>query len=101
MHFHNFDYIMSAPKEYLHQLCIGLYGKHIITYSFYQYTQVLCQPHLVIGETGDGNAKSRHPVSNMMLADVWIKLRNRLSSINSGISMIEISSEYASHFYNM
>ena len=36
----DFDFIMSCPKEDLHQLFIGLYGEHIIPASFYQYTQV-------------------------------------------------------------
>ena len=36
-----------------------------------------------------------------MLGAVWMKLRNRLASIKSDTSMIEVSSDYASHFYDM
>ena len=36
-----------------------------------------------------------------MLGAVWIELRNRLSSINSDTSMIGVSSDYASHFYDV
>jgi len=95
----DFDFIMSCPKEDLHQLFIGLYGEHIIPASFYQYTQVLRRPDLVIGETGNGNPK--YLVTNKMMSAVWMKLRNRLASIQSDTSMIEVSSDYASHFYDM
>jgi len=90
---------MSAPKEDLHQLFIGLYGEHIIPASFYRYTQVLRRDDLVLGTTNKGNP--RYLVSSKMLGGVWIKLRNRLASIHSDTSMIEISSDYASHFYDM
>ena len=62
-------------------------------------TQVVRRPDLVIGETGNGNPKNL--VGNKMLAAVWIKLCNRLSSVNSDKSMNEISSEYASNFFDM
>ena len=62
-------------------------------------TQVLRRPDLVSGQTGNGNPK--YLVTNKMLGAVWMKLRNRLASIKSDTSMIEVSSDYASHFYDM
>ena len=53
----------------------------------------------MLGTTKKGNPK--HLVRTKMLGAVWIKLRNRLASIHSDTSMIEISSDYASHFYDM
>ena len=70
----DFNFIMSCPKEDLHQLFIGLYGEHIIPAFFYQYTQVLRWPDLVIGEIGNGNPK--YLVMNKMLGAVWMKLCN-------------------------
>ena len=78
---------------------IGVYGEHIIPASFYQYTQVLRRPDLVIGQTGNGNTK--YLVNNKMLGAILMKLRNRLASINSDTSVIEVSSDYASYFYDM
>ncbi len=36
-----------------------------------------------------------------MLTGVWERLRDRLSSIDSSTSMIEVTVEYAAHFYDM
>jgi len=95
----NFDFVMSAPKEDLHQLFIGLYGEHIIPATFYRYTEVLRRDDLVLGTTKKG--KPQHLVSKKMLGKVWKKVRDRLASIHSDTSMLEISSDYASHFYDM
>ncbi len=36
-----------------------------------------------------------------MLETVWIRLRDRLSSLDSSTSLLEVTSEYAAHFNDM
>jgi hypothetical protein len=36
-----------------------------------------------------------------MLENVWVRLRDRLSSLDSLTSLIEVTSGYAAHFYDM
>ena len=40
-------------------------------------------------------------ISNKMLEDVWKRLRDRLASVKSSTGMIEISTDYAAHFFDM
>jgi hypothetical protein len=40
-------------------------------------------------------------VSNEMLAGVWARLRDRLSSVDSSDSMVHVTQDYAAHFYDM
>ena len=40
-------------------------------------------------------------ISKQRLKAVFPRLRNRLSSLDSSTSTIEVSTEYASHFYDM
>ncbi len=35
------------------------------------------------------------------MVDVWDRLRDCLASIDASTSMIEVTSDYAGHFYNM
>jgi hypothetical protein len=36
-----------------------------------------------------------------MLAGIWARLRDRLASIGSSTSMVEVLSDYAAHFHDM
>ena len=36
-----------------------------------------------------------------MLAAVWARLRDRLASVDSSWSMVEVTTDYAAHFYDM
>ena len=36
-----------------------------------------------------------------MMADIWARLRDRLASIESSTSMLEVTSDYAAHFFDM
>ena len=40
-------------------------------------------------------------VTNEMLEDVWVCLRDRLSSLDSSTSLLQVTSQYAAHFYDM
>ncbi len=40
-------------------------------------------------------------VTNEMLEKVWLRLRDRLSSLDSSTSLLEVTSEYAAHLYDM
>ncbi len=36
-----------------------------------------------------------------MLENVWAGLRDRLSSLDSSISLVEVTSDFAAHFYDI
>jgi hypothetical protein len=36
-----------------------------------------------------------------MMADIWARLRDRLASIESSTSMLEVTPDYAAHFFDM
>jgi hypothetical protein len=44
-----FDAILSAPKEELHQLLIGLYGEHLLPATMYKIEQTLRGPETITG----------------------------------------------------
>lgn len=83
-----------CPREELHQFLIGLYGEYVLPSSLYTYTQVLRAPELY---------KSRDSplVTEAMLRRVWTRLRDRLSSLDSATSMVEVTTAYATHFIDM
>jgi len=89
-----FDAILSAPKEELHQLLIGLYGEHLLPATMYEIEKTLRNPNTIRGF--DKNGAPIYIISKQRL-----KIRNRLSSLDSSTSTIEVSTEYASHFYDM
>ena len=51
------------------------------------------------GYDKDGNPK--YVISKVMMADIWARLRDRLASIESSTSMLEVTSDYAAHFFDM
>jgi hypothetical protein len=53
----------------------------------------------VTGYDKDGNPK--YVISKVMMADIWARLRDRLASIESSTSMLEVTSDYAAHFFDM
>ena len=65
----------------------------------YEIEKVLRNPDTVKGY--DKNGAPIYIISKQRLKNVFARLRNRLSSIDSSTSTIEISTEYASHFYDM
>ena len=88
----------SVPHKELHQFLLGLLGD-IIPGTVYAYKQVLCHPSLITSPPG---AKiPTYVISNEMLAAVWARLHNRLASVDSSSSMIQITEDYAAHFYSM
>jgi hypothetical protein len=52
-----------------------------------------------MGVDKDGNQK--YLISKRMIADIWARLRDRLASIDSSTSMVEVTSDYAAHFHDM
>jgi hypothetical protein len=94
-----FDAIFSAPKEELHQLLIGLYGEHLLHATMYEIEKALRNPNTIRGF--DKNGAPIYIISKQRLKTVFSRLRNRLSSLDSSTSTIEVSTEYASHFYDM
>jgi hypothetical protein len=95
----NFDVILSAPKEELHQLLLGLYGEHLLPATMYEIEKVLRSPDTIRGY--DKNGAALYIISKARLKNVYARLRNRLSSVDSSTSTIEISTDYAAHFYDM
>ena len=95
----DFEVILSAPKEELHQFFIGLYGDHLLPATMYEIEKVLRGPYSVKGY--DKNKAPLYIISKIQLKRVWKRLRNRLASVDSSTSTIEITNDYAAHFYDM
>ena len=95
----DFDHILCAPKEELHQFLIGLYGEHILPATLHEYERLLRNPIYSTGKDKDGNPK--YLISKVMMADIWARLRDRLASIESSTSMLEVTPDYAAHFFDM
>jgi hypothetical protein len=96
---HNFDAILSAPKEELHQFLIGLYGDHLLPATKYEIEKVLRGPDTIKGY--NKNKDPQYIISKKMLRGVWKRLRDRLASVDSSTSTVEITNDYAAHFYDM
>jgi hypothetical protein len=60
---------------------------------------VLCKPEFILSTSDKG--VNKYLVPNAMLEVVWIRLRDRLSSLDSSTSLVEVTSDYAAHFYDM
>jgi hypothetical protein len=60
---------------------------------------VLRKPEFILSTNPKGVHK--YLVTNAMLEDVWVRLRDRLSSLDSSTSLLQVTSEYAAHFYDM
>jgi hypothetical protein len=48
------DAILSAPKEELHQLLIGLYGEHLLPAKMYEIEKALRNPNTIRGFDKNG-----------------------------------------------
>ena len=95
----NFDHITCAPKEELHQFLIGLYGEHILPATLHEFERLLRNDMYSMGVDAKGNQK--YLITKTMMANIWVRLRDRLASIDSSTSMIEVTSDYAAHFFDM
>jgi hypothetical protein len=94
-----FEAFSEVPREELHQFLLGVMGDYIIPGTVYEYEKVLRHPSLVTSKPG---AKiPTYVISNERLAAVWTRLRDRLASVNSSTSMVQITEDYAAHFYDM
>ncbi len=96
---YNFAYLSGLPREELHQFLVGLYGEYIVPSAFHLITSVLRKPGFILSCSDKG--VNKYLVSNDMLERVWILLRDRLSSLDSSTSLLEVTSKYAAHFYDM
>ena len=78
---YNFAYLSGLPREELHQFLVCLYGKYIVPSAFHLITSVLRKPEFILSCSDKG--VNIHLVSNDLLERVWIRLRDRLSSLDS------------------
>jgi hypothetical protein len=65
----------------------------------YEIEKTLRNPNTIRGV--DKNGAPIYIISKQRVKTVFARLRNRLSSLDSSTSTIEVSSDYASHFYDM
>jgi hypothetical protein len=49
----------------------------------------------------DKNGNKKYFTTKTMMAAIWARLRDSLASIDSSTSMIEVTPDYAAHFYDM
>ena len=94
-----FEVILSAPKEELHQFLIGLYGDHLLPATMYEIEKTLRGPDTIKGY--DKNGSPMYIISKKMLKEVWKRLRDRIASLDSSTSTVEVTNDYAAHFYDM
>ena len=73
---------------------LGLFGDHIVPAILYRYTSELTRPDLV-------NAKGKPLIAKARLKAVWTRLANRMATVVADTSMVTISPQYATHFYDM
>ena len=60
---------------------------------------MLRDPALITSKPG---AKvTTYVISNDRLAAVWARLRDRLASVDSSSYMVQVTQDYAAHFYDM
>jgi hypothetical protein len=93
------ELLMACPREELHQFLIGLYGDYIIPATVFEIERVLRDPALITSRPGA--AVTTYVISNDRLAAVWARLRDRLASVDSSSSMVQVTQDYAAHFYDM
>ncbi len=98
---HDHDFLLHLPREKLHQFLIGKYGEYVIPSSIHLIKKVLRKPELILCHASRPGGNTKHFVGNAMLTGVWERLRDSLSAIDSSTSMIEVTVEYAAHFYDM
>ena len=67
--------------------------------TLHEYERLLRSDLYSMGVDKDGNQK--YLISKRMIADIWARLRDRLASIDSSTSMVEVTSDYAAHFHDM
>ena len=94
-----YDFLAGLPQEEPHQFLIGLYGEYIVPSAFHSITSVLRKPEFILSTSDNG--RNTYLVPNAMLEGVWTRLRDRLSSLDSSTSLVEVTSEYAAHFLDM
>ncbi len=98
-----FEFVLSAPnlspKEELHQFLIGLYGDRLLPATMYEIEKALLGPETIRGY--DKNGAAMYIISKKMLKHVWKRLQDRLASLDSSTSTIEVTDDYAAHFYDM
>ena len=95
----DFNHIACAPKEELHQFLIGLYGEHMLPATLHEYERILRDDMYSTGVDAHGNQK--YLITKTMIANIWARLRDRLASIDSSTSMVEVTPDYAAYFYDM
>ena len=93
------ELLSALPREELHQFLVGLYGEYIIPSAFHSIKSVLRKPEFILRTSDKG--VNTYLVTNDMLENVWVRLRDRLSSLDSSTSLVEVTSDYAAHFYDM
>ncbi len=64
-----FESILSAPKEELHQFLIGLYGDHLLPATMYEIEKALRGPETIKGY--DKNGAAMYIISKRILKQVW------------------------------
>jgi hypothetical protein len=96
---YNFDFLAALPREELHQFLICLNGEYIILSAFHSITLVLCKPEFILSTTDKG--RNTYLVPNAMLEGVWTRLCDCLSLLDSLTLLVEVTTEYAAHFYDM
>ena len=70
----------------------------MIPATMYEYTMTLRREDLV---TVSQRGNKQFVITNKMMEGVWKRLRDRLASVSSSTGMVEISTDYAAHFFDM
>jgi hypothetical protein len=79
----DFDPIIFASQEELHQRLIGLYGEHLLPVTMYEIEKTLHNPDTISCYDNKGDIISKARLKNM-----YAILRNSLSLVESNTSTI-------------
>jgi hypothetical protein len=95
---HNFDVILSAPKEELLQNFIGHYGDHLLPATKHEIEKVLQNTDTIKGFNKKKGFQPEYIISKKMQREVG---NGCVASVDSSTSTMEITDDYSAHFYDM
>ncbi len=81
-----FEFVLSALKEELHQFLIGLYSNHLLPATMYKIKKALLGPETIRGY--DRNRAAMYIISKKMMEQVWKRLLDCLASLDSSTQVL-------------
>ena len=87
------DPVMGMPRDFLHWMILGLFGYHIVKAIIYLISKTIFADAYL---TAHGDRRA--PVNQQTMHHVFMRLAQRLASIEADESCLTVTPEYAQHF---